>query len=1356
MIIDFKQKFAFTATIWRVAGLAFSILFFANEISAQCFPPVLNQFSLRTERSIRINWLYQSGANAYEIELVKEGEDFTGIPDFGPIPVNFLVIQDLEKDARYCLRIRSICNGQPGVWSAPFCFYSSLSNPGECGLEFNLQDATINSDPINNRFYMYNDLLSGGKLGEDVFIRDVSLIVEHNWPNDLDIELTSPSGRTVMLASKAGKGVKNYGDPDAAGCTGAIRFSDEACLGIEDSETLRGEYKPLQSFNEFYDGSDPAGIWIINIRDNRYGHAGKLMYFSVNFVQNACRLPISYYVEPIGPTRATVRWDTTGVSGDSLMLEYGPEGFIQGNGTQLKFTTRTGQMTLSNLQENINYVAYIKTSCEGSFSVVSCPVFFETLCHPASFKDKFDQAAICVNDCESTCNISPYWKNAGAPYMKWLVNQGKTNTDGTGPKTDFYGFGRYIYAEGSESACDHNRIAVLESRCLNIVSNSDGCDLQFSYHMYGSDMGQLKCLISTDGGLQWQELFIADGNQGNNWKTQVIDLSAYNGMVARFRLIADMPENGERSDIALDEIMFFGSFPVNENNYLFYADNDGDGYGNPDKSDFFCWNEPGAGFVSNKTDCDDANDTINPGAPEIPCNGIDENCNGMNDDLDILSPMLVEVDSISDESCAGSSDGFIHLSVTGGQAPYQFLWDHGAEGPMLENLPAGQYRCRITDAPGCVIYSEMIEIISGQPIDIQILDQIIPSCQGVPDGYILAGQTGGEEPVEFIWSTGHQTNELTDIGPGTYRLTVTDAKGCVAISEEIELLASTEFNVIYDIDPPLCHGDNKGKIEILGILNGTEPFSYQWSNGSQEEKIEGLEPGFYSVTIHDSGQCYEILDSLLVPETPQLAFILNAKDDVTCYGADDGSIEVHPKGGTPPYYFLWYKDGKLFSSNDDLYAIGAGVYHLTLSDHNGCEFIGEPIYVQQPDPVVITTDEIIHPSCIASADGSISVRVSGGSGDYSYFWNGNGENGTVHAGLDPGLYSLVVIDKNGCKGIRTGIELESLNIPIANQLTGLDTIRCFGDRTAAMKIELSGAQVPIDYNWSNGVKTISNSLSDTIINLGAGKYNVTITDAAGCFGTSGWFEITEPTRLAYKINFLEEVSCSGDSTGWIDLDIYGGVAPYEILWNSGEQTQDITRLTAGTYTAEILDRNGCSLRVDSILLSEPEPLDALFLITHATTGMTDGSVTVIPSGGISPYTFNWDSNAGDQTNETITGMAAGTYALTVTDYNGCTLDTFVVISYQTGTLGLSATAKLKLQPNPTAGWLMAEQADLAGKAYEMEIVSPSGAKVWFEKGQWPADGKKSIDASLWLPGIYTLRIRTLKEEYRARFIRING
>lgn len=1329
------------------------ILLFYNQSTAQCKAPVLKSISYISAESIRISWLYQPNASAYDIEIVRDGEDFTGVPDFALITVNFLEIGNILANARYCLRIRSVCNNQPGEWSSIYCFNSSLSNPGLCSIDFGLQDAVSSSVPVVNKFNVYNGLFPASRLGTDLFIKDVSLIIEHEWPNDLDIELTSPSGKTVVLVSKAGKGTKNFGDPDDL-CSGTLRLSDDACLNIEEATILTGEFKPRQSFDELYDQTSPVGNWILNIRDNKYGHAGKLRYFSINFIDNACRLPATYYIEPIGPTRATVRWDAKALAADSLLLEYGPEGFSHGDGKFVKMSAIPGQMTISNLNEGTRYEAYLWSVCGTSLSGPSCPIFFEPLCHPVSFKDKFESATLCENDCESICLISPYWKNADPPYKKWIVHKGKTNTEGTGPKTDFYGFGQYIYVESSENTCEEYKTAILESRCLNIVSNPDGCDLQFSYHMYGADMGTLSLQLSVDGGEQWIDLYRVGGNQGNSWKTHRVDLKPYQGLVGRFRLIADLPENGERSDIALDEIIFFGSFPVSEDKQTYYADVDEDGFGNPGQRAFFCWNQVSSGYAANNNDCDDSDPLINPSVPEIPCNGIDENCNGMTDDLDLQNPMQVIIAEKSDESCEGSSDAYIGLRVTGGQSPYRFQWNDGSDQALLENKVAGAYHCTITDALGCILITEPIELKAGNPMEVQILDQTIASCLGTPDGYILAGQTGGIEPVAYLWNNGHDTNELSGVGPGNYQVTVTDSKGCTAVSQVIEMKASISFDIGYVISPPSCNGDNNGKIEVIGILNGTPPYSFEWSNGSNATKIEDLSPGFYSVTIFDNGQCFEILDSLEVPEVPGLSVQLKAKDDVTCYGSTDGSIEVRAKGGTPPYFYLWYKNNKIFSTDENLFEIGAGVYQLILTDINGCEIVGNPVIVHQPDAVEITIDSITHPSCLASGDGWISALVSGGSDPYTYYWNGNGTNTPANTGLNPGIYTLVVSDKNGCKAYKHGINLESLNVPVVNDLILLDEIKCHGEEHAALMVETAGVKPPIDYNWSNGIRRISDATADTLWQLAAGFYNVTITDAAGCFGTSEWFEVSEPAVLSFKASILDRVRCYGTSTGSIELQVQGGTQPYSILWNNGAETNQIHELPSGNYCADITDAKGCQLKTDSIFLSQPDSLIVNFFVENATGGMNNGRITLIVNGGDTPYDIEWSENAGSQNTSNLSGLAPGTYFVTITDYNGCNVDTFVVITNQVSVSEPHGTSKLKLFPNPTAGWFTVMQTDLTGKAYELRILDPIGKSIHETSGIWPVEGKIEICADTWDAGIYTLIILSGEEYLMTRIIRV--
>ena len=186
----------------------------------------------------------------------------------------------------------------------------------------------------------------------------------------------------------------------------------------------------------------------------------------------------------------------------------------------------------------------------------------------------------------------------------------------------------------------------------------------------------------------------------------------------------------------------------------------------------------------------------------------------------------------------------------------------------------------------------------------------------------------------------------------------------------------------------------------------------------------------------------------------------------------------------------------------------------------------------------------------------------------------------------------------------------------------------------------------------------------TATNLGVGSYIVTVTDTNGCTSTAS-ASITQPTDVTALASAINQVNCFGAATGAATVTAGGGISPYTYLWSNGSTDQSSTNLTAGTYTVTVFDANGCT---ETSMVTITQPSTALSSsITSSTNpsceGNTMGTATVTAAGGTSPYSYLWSNG---QTTATATGMTAGTYLVTVTDMNGCTSVSTILLSDPTG------------------------------------------------------------------------------------------
>lgn len=321
---------------------------------------------------------------------------------------------------------------------------------------------------------------------------------------------------------------------------------------------------------------------------------------------------------------------------------------------------------------------------------------------------------------------------------------------------------------------------------------------------------------------------------------------------------------------------------------------------------------------------------------------------------------------------------------------------------------------------------------------------------------------------------------------------------------------------------------------------------------------------------------------------------------------------------------------------------------LVITDICGRQtFANVPIVVQCNLTVSTTLGQ---PCFGGGTNGSIGMTITGGTAPYTYSWTRTGGGsgtgtGTTISGLSAGTYNVTVTSANGCAGTFSRTLTEAPQITITATPT---PVSCNGGATGSISVSVSGGTPGYTYNWDGGVTTQNRS------GLAGGTYNLTVTDSRGCTATTS-VVVAGATAITLTPT-ATPASCFGTATGAISLAVSGGSGSYTYLWNDGTTTQNRTGIAAGTYAVTVTDANACTQTATGITVTQPA---AALAITFAPTnvacnGASTGSITANVTGGTMPYTYDWTGTpAGDGT-ATISSLAAGTYAVTVTDNKGCT------------------------------------------------------------------------------------------------------
>jgi hypothetical protein len=606
--------------------------------------------------------------------------------------------------------------------------------------------------------------------------------------------------------------------------------------------------------------------------------------------------------------------------------------------------------------------------------------------------------------------------------------------------------------------------------------------------------------------------------------------------------------------------------------------------------------------------------------------------------------------------CAGSNTGSIITAVTGGTSPYSYSWSNGATSPNLSNLAAGTYILTVVDALGC---DNQISVTITQPTAIQTdYTKIDVKCFGQLTGSINLIASGGTGAYTYSWTKNgtaipNTTANLTALGAGVYVATINDANNCTATQSITITQPNAVLNATAAITNINCSGNTNGQI-VLTVTGGTAPYIYSWTGPSgytaSTKDLSGRSAGTYNVTITDANNCTFVLNNLNITAPAALSIGTPTTNSVNCFGGNNGSITLAISGGTSPYTFLWSNG----ATTNNLTGLVAGSYTLTVTDANNCKAISSSIIVTQPATALVATATPTNPNCAGTNTGSINLAVSGGTSPFTFAWSNSSTTQSL-SGLAAGIYTVLITDSKGCT---TQANATLINPTAINISATVTNILCNGGNTGSITLTVSGGTGALSYVWADGPTTPNRT------GLSAGNYSVTVTDANGCNSVKS-FVITQSTAIIHSL-IKTNVSCFGASNGSVNLTVTGGVAPYTFTWSNGQTTEDISGLTAGTYSVVIKDANNCTVTSTATAIIQPSPLNVAANNGNNVTCKdgNNGSATGVVSGGTAPYNYLWSNGSVTQS---ATGLTEGTYNLIVTDAAGC-------IAQDTVSIGQPGTA----------------------------------------------------------------------------------
>ncbi|TNE66411.1 MAG: hypothetical protein EP344_02470, partial [Bacteroidetes bacterium] len=652
----------------------------------------------------------------------------------------------------------------------------------------------------------------------------------------------------------------------------------------------------------------------------------------------------------------------------------------------------------------------------------------------------------------------------------------------------------------------------------------------------------------------------------------------------------------------------------------------------------------------------------------------------------------------------------VDLSVSfTGAAPWEFVYTvNGTPQPPIQtsdnpyifqvNQPGTYGLESVTavngDCPGTVSGSVVIE-----EKNVQGVADITNAECGESNGDIDLMAGGGDPPYMYEWSNGPTTQDLNDVPPGTYTVTITDSNGCTGTVEatvgDDPITITLNGTVVANTT---CNGGN-GSINTTVSPSGS--YTYNWSNGETTPNLSNLEPGSYTLTVTLGVNCTQE-STFTVDDNPDEPMVTFTVVETTC-DLSNGSIDVSVSGGVTPYTYNWGTG----ETTQDLSNIPAGTYDLTVTGANGCTGTANITVGNNNPPINITGTVVANTTC-TGGNGSITITVTPPNNNYTYNWS-NGETSQNLSNLEPGTYEVTVNGGGSCTQTASFTIDDNPNEPMVT-FTVVETTCDLSN--GSIDVSVSGGVTPYTYSWGGGETT------QDLSNIPAGTYDLTVTGANGCTGTANITVGNNNPPINISGTVVANTTCTGGN-GSITISVAPANGNYTFLWSNGQTTQNLSNLEPGTYDVTVNGGGSCTQTASFTIPDEPNEPQITYTTIETTCDLSNGSINVSVSGGVAPYTYIW---SGGQTTQDLSNIPAGTYDLTVTGANGC-----------------SSTASINVANNNPpiniGGTVNSNTACVGSNGSITLNVTPSGNYTYI----W-STGQTTPNINNLAPGVYTVTV----------------
>ncbi len=656
--------------------------------------------------------------------------------------------------------------------------------------------------------------------------------------------------------------------------------------------------------------------------------------------------------------------------------------------------------------------------------------------------------------------------------------------------------------------------------------------------------------------------------------------------------------------------------------------------------------------------------------------------------------------TVSDNVSCTTPNGFVDIDLFP-TAPYTYLWSNGRTTQDIFDVPAGTYTVTVTLGVGCSAEATFEVLNNTTPPNLST--STTPATCGQSNGSASVNASGGSSPYTFLWSGGGNTATISNRAPGIYTVTVTDFWGCSATASATIANTTIAVNISGTVTPNTSCTTPNGAVNITASPN--VPYTYSWSNGPTTQNIANVPAATYTVTVSAGVGC-SATASFAVPNntanpTPDLAVT------PSICGLSNGAISTTVTAGMGPYQFLWSNN----ATTQNLTNILAGIYTVTVTDANGCTAVGTATVPNNASTFSLSGTVTPLTSCTAN-NGAIDLTVTP-PGAYTYEWS-NGQTTQDISGLPAGTYTVSVTEQGDCTASTTFVVPNNQTFATLNQTV---TPELCNLGNGAINLTVSGGASPFSFQWNSGQTT------EDLAGITAGNYAVTVTGTNGCSTTASIGVPADIVTFSISGTPSPNTSCVAFN-GAVNLTLNPPVPPqgpgYSFVWSNSATTQNISNLLPGLYTVTVSAGGSCTNTASFNVANTALPPNVAESVGAALCGQSSGFINLTISGGASPHTFNWSNNA---TSKDLVGLTSGTYTVTVTGANGCTVVRTYTVQENTVTPTISAT------PTPNTSCLA------PNGAINLSVLPTNLAYTY----QW-SSGQTTPNLSNLAPGDYTVTV----------------